>query len=152
MSPHEQQPRRERMQHLQMEAMKRVPVMDYLRLRYTHGEMRDTGEYIQIDATEATVQSVTNNPKYSVAEHISRTSIFRAIVSGIPLQKFLTTREEFLKAEIESITERGGTFQSIDFKEGMGEDVRKRLEILVSDMNLTKRVDAAANLKPSSVT
>jgi len=140
------------------EAVERVPVDEYLQLRYQskRGDFNEV-EYRQIsDGVGAIISKAAKLGKrtYDPSDKIEfsadpRVIGARLILTNLPLPKYLTARHEVLEAAIARNSERIRYYTNLDKLEA-AEEAQIRGQALVADLNLTNRVAFAVELQRSA--
>lgn len=140
----------EKISALAREAVKLVPVDEFLQLRFQKGISCDAAEYKQIHDAEDVIRKMAekNGKTYDLTDDIKRTldpriGLARLTLTAMPLPKYLTARHELLEAAIASTIHLRN---ECELSEGYVKEVEKlneRLSNRLADLNLTNSVIAS---------
>jgi len=146
----------EKIPFLDREAVKFVPVGEFLQLRFQRGRACSDAEEIQLHAGEAIIQTLAKEQgkTYTVDDEIKRSIdpniIFaRRRVSKISLPEYLAVRHKVLNEEIYKSIHLRNEYELLGKEEVEKEN--KKQDGRLADLNLTNKVIAAAKVNLSSV-
>jgi hypothetical protein len=155
MTIREQQPKPEKMSALVREAVKLVPVGEFLQLKFQEGSfLSDPVEQAHILNGAYAIQKCAEErgETYRLGDEIEpsgdlRVKVARKLVRNISVEQYLPIRHKELEAVIVGIIRGRNEFELLGAEKVEKEN--KKLKMLLDDINLTNSVIAAVKIKLS---